>query len=323
MRIHALSRGVRQSDDQGSGITTVSAWQDAADESRVLVEGSIWPARSGAQVKVRMQSSGTLIASSNVRVLSRADGTFSARLPVPSSPPPSVVVSVEVAPGAGGSLRYPDSRMRVALVKPQAMSTAGTPDHSSSSYTFVSMDSLGRPARWDYCRPLAYRVNPAGMDDEKLRVIGEAFEQIRLATGLDFAYDGVTDETPSASRPMSFADGTIVIALAEPTTERQLAGPVLGAAGFATTPTLDGLGIRITSGWVLIDEDEAVEPGFAPGRSFGGVILHELGHVLNLDHVLDPSQVMFAYLDWFSPGSYGHGDRAGLERVGVDGGCQI
>ena len=322
VRIHALSSGASRSAYHGSGITTLSAWQDDADEPTVVVDGSIWPERGGVQVKVRMRVSGASPVLGDLRVSTRADGTFSARLPVPTPAPASVLVTVEVASVAGNFQSYPDSRMRVALVESRTLSTAGSPDPESSSFTFVSTDALGRPARWDTCRPLEYRVNPAGMDGEKLQVIDEAFQQIEQATGLDFVDAGVTDEVPSASVPIAFEDGTIVIALAGPSTERLMAGEVLGAAGFSTTPTMDGLGIRISSGWVLIDGNETLEPGFASGRSFGGVVLHELGHVLNLDHVLDPSQVMFAYLDWFSPGTYGRGDRAGLAKVGAAGGCQ-
>jgi hypothetical protein len=48
-----------------------------------------------------------------------------------------------------------------------------------------------------------------------------------------------------------------------------------------------------------------------------GVVLHELGHLVGLDHVKDPAQVMHATSDTVG---LADGDRAGLAAVGA-GAC--
>ena len=57
------------------------------------------------------------------------------------------------------------------------------------------------------------------------------------------------------------------------------------------------------------------------GDGFGPVLLHELGHTMGLDHVVDPTQVMFAAATSTSPNTYGAGDLRGLWLSGAVRGC--
>ncbi len=69
--------------------------------------------------------------------------------------------------------------------------------------------------------------------------------------------------------------------------------------------------------FVLDGQDLAPELDRRGGRvQVRSVVLHEIGHLLGLDHVADPSQVMY---EFSSPDvtAYQAGDLAGLEALGT------
>ncbi len=63
-----------------------------------------------------------------------------------------------------------------------------------------------------------------------------------------------------------------------------------------------------------------MNPGFGAGRRWGNVVLHELGHLLGLDHSEHPGEVMHATVDQ-GAGDWGPGDLAGLAHLGREAGC--
>jgi hypothetical protein len=56
-------------------------------------------------------------------------------------------------------------------------------------------------------------------------------------------------------------------------------------------------------------------------RERTNLYLHELGHVMNLGHVLDSTQVMNPSTSTRSPGRFGVGDRNGFALLGIAQGC--
>jgi hypothetical protein len=74
------------------------------------------------------------------------------------------------------------------------------------------------------------------------------------------------------------------------------------------------------TGSIVLNGADQLDNGFRPGKTWGKVVLHELGHVLGLDHVVDPAQVMHPSLV-SSPAAWGAGDLAGLRLLGPDSGC--
>lgn len=185
--------------------------------------------------------------------------------------------------------------------------------------------SDGSPVRWNPCQPVHYVVNPAGAPVHALDDVTGALQRLADASGLSFVDDGDTAERPSQGRepyqPQRYGErwapvlvawaapgstdlpmGRGVLALAEPVAVRGPAGPQLVAAE------------------IDLDPGSRLGPGFGIGYTQGEVLLHEWGHVLGLDHVSDPAQIMFPVIG-AGVGELGSGDRAGLAALGVSGGC--
>lgn len=63
------------------------------------------------------------------------------------------------------------------------------------------------------------------------------------------------------------------------------------------------------------------EPGFGAGSPHGMVLMHEVGHVVGLDHYGDRRQIMHPSAT-LPAAVWGAGDLAGLRRIGKVGGCR-
>ena len=61
--------------------------------------------------------------------------------------------------------------------------------------------------------------------------------------------------------------------------------------------------------------------GFGTGVRRGNLILHELGHVVGLNHVSNARLLMNPMLSSYTPNGYAAGDSAGLTVVGRRAGC--
>lgn len=203
--------------------------------------------------------------------------------------------------------------------------TAGQTVADERGFKFLDRDPrTGGPVRFNPCEPLHYVVNP---DDAPSGGIDDIHEAARLAgetTGIEMVFDGMTDEASGRQRRIY-----------QPDRYGERWAPVFigwvahtpgifdehdaGVAGTAYVQNSDGILVYVT-GAVLLDASENLANGFAPGKTWGKVILHELGHVLGLDHVDNPAQVMHASLV-SSPAVWGPGDLAGLRELGSLAGC--
>lgn len=197
----------------------------------------------------------------------------------------------------------------------------------SVGYAVWGTDRQGDPLRWDACRPVPFVLNPHGAPDEAEADLREALAILREASGLELVLAGVTDERPDVRRPLVVQDE---------------AGwrwrPVLvawGASGEGGMPlTVHDRGVALpvavraagreafVTGQVVINAARTdLVPGFGDrSDALGATLLHELGHVLGLDHVADGTQIM-GELPGRGPVVLGAGDRAGLQAVGAAMGC--
>jgi hypothetical protein len=187
------------------------------------------------------------------------------------------------------------------------------------------------PVRWNPCEPIRYEVNLVGAPADALDQIQRATSRVTEATGIPFAYDGTTHRTLGQTGHDSFypngVEGTYypvlfiwipherMVRLTDEQDVLAFTHPELGEAERSD---------QWVSGWIVVDIGGHFE---SDGRySLELVLMHELGHLVGLDHVPDQDELMFS--DEVAPDAspeqmydWGPGDEAGLELVGSDQGC--
>ena len=205
----------------------------------------------------------------------------------------------------------------------------GSVDARGFRAKLVDEDS-GQPVRFNPCEPIHYVINPSVAPPSGVEDMRTAVEMTAEASGLQFVYDGITDEVPAADRPayqpdrygdrwapvlLAWTDG-LDMADAAPDTEGRR--PVALAASHHEVND-DGAAVYVT-GVAVFDASATYIPGGFGGQTWGQGILHELGHVLGLDHVDDPTSVMNPVMG-LRAALWGGGDRAGLWALGIGSPC--
>ncbi|MFW2336520.1 matrixin family metalloprotease [Ilumatobacter sp.] len=179
-----------------------------------------------------------------------------------------------------------------------------------STYTFGDQTEQ---ARWNPCEPIEYLVNADRATPAQITLMNRAIATVEQATALDFVFVGLTSAGLDLSVPAgSGADAVLVFSDASATPD--LAGSVIGLGGSSSSAWIDDgtLWARRSSGGAMVDVD-------AGDSIQERVWMHEIGHMLGLDHVGDPSELMY-----FSLGSqpgFGPGDLEGLWNLGAAQPC--
>ena len=197
------------------------------------------------------------------------------------------------------------------------------PVSSSGSYAFVQVTESGEPVGYDPCRPVRYVVRSEGAPEAGAQLVADAIAEISAATGLAFVDAGPTDEAPAVERdliqPERYGTGWAPVLIAWSTQEDlpALEGDVAGLGGSAMVPGADGTGSWLAGGRLVLDSEDlggilATGGGFARARA---IVVHELGHVVGLDHVANRAELMNPTTSGVV--DLGPGDRAGLALVGA------
>ena len=206
------------------------------------------------------------------------------------------------------------------------LSAARSTASAAHSHTF-ELTATGHstaPVHWLACKPIEYRVNTAHMPKRMIPVVQSVFRSIQQQTGARFRYAGHTSHSFSST---SHA-GTPTIYLAF-TDRTRVAGQVfswpgqIGVGGPAAAWYLTSKGGRfesITYGRVLLSTKFA-GPRTGGGVSWRSLIMHEIGHTLNLEHRAAATDVMHASLTDRSPSKFSKAEVTALKKVLQRSGC--
>ncbi len=207
------------------------------------------------------------------------------------------------------------------------VSDLSRPRGTTDEYQFLAT-MAGKPVRWNPCTPIHYVVNVSLAPAGSIEDVHAAVVRVTAATGVSFVYDGLTDEVPQRDRssyqPDRYGDrwAPVVIAwVSQSQTDIPFQkGDEYFAAVARPLGPPDGTA-QFVSGWVVINAADPNPPGWAYTGSQGPTVLHELGHVMGLDHVTSKAELMEPAGGYMT--DFGPGDLAGLERLGRDQGCLV
>jgi hypothetical protein len=204
------------------------------------------------------------------------------------------------------------------------------PAPAAAGWGPIYVDEHGAPARWDPCTPIRYVVQPGWIPAQGRADLAEALRRLSAVSGLQFVDEGDTDELPSLSRaayqPERYGErwAPLLIGWVPPEqTDLGLSGSVAegGVQGISLATVVPSTGgPSLVSGQVALNADNRLSAGFGAGTTDGEVLLHELAHAVGLNHVLDPTQVMYPQTT-NGESTFGAGDRAGLAALGAPAGC--
>jgi Matrixin len=242
-----------------------------------------------------------------------------------------VVAAVAAATPGHGSWSQAGDRIHPALPADLATAPLARPAAApggTGGYRFLELEDngSGRPVRWDPCRPIHYVIRPDGAPPGGQLAIEQAIARMEQVTGLRFSSDGTTGEAPRPNRPAMDQGrygnrwSPVLIAWTDPA---EYPG-MTGYAGLGGPDTVAGSAAgsrRYVSGVILLNRDHlaSVARWNAGQDRLDAVVLHEFGHLIGLDHVTDPAQLMYRQPSPHA-GGFGDGDRRGLALLS-DGPC--
>jgi hypothetical protein len=203
---------------------------------------------------------------------------------------------------------------------PQSANPGYTPNGgggppSSGPHTFLYALSGGGYARWNPCSTLTYVVNYNGAPSFARGEVDRAVARVEAATGIDLVNMGDTNAGNNGVPPNGI---DAVIAFVN-NSENSSIGNAAGLGGGSYYAPWNGRDAYVARGFVLINETINYSQGLS-STGLEGLLLHEIGHMMGLDHVGSTAEVMYPVMHNI-PGGYGPGDQEGLWLLGAAQGC--
>lgn len=176
----------------------------------------------------------------------------------------------------------------------------GSP-HGAHSYEYLT------GSRWAACGTITLVLNEKNAPAGALEDFKTAAAKLEKATGYDFKVNTTNANAPSgAYREVFLSYGR--------NTDRVLTS---SSASASAKPRIQGM--EITGGEITfnIDHDHYYTPGFGEKNSRTTLYMHELGHILGLDHTDDPNQLMYPTMGVTR--DFGAGDKEGFRTLNPNG----
>jgi hypothetical protein len=189
-------------------------------------------------------------------------------------------------------------------------------------YQFLREGTTG-PVRWSSCRPIRVVVNDELRPIEAWDVVERGIAAVAETSGLTMEVVGRTDEAPSDNRPAEqprygIGWAPVLVAWTTPEADPGLQGNTVGLGGATSVTDANGV-TRYVTGQITLDARQIEGILSRPGgdAETQAIVMHEVSHVLGLDHVDSPWEVM---AEGDGAVELGPGDNAGL-RVAGTGPC--
>lgn len=184
-------------------------------------------------------------------------------------------------------------------------------------FTSHQRGQVARPVAYDPCEPIEIVVNDSSAPDGGGDIFLRALDEVSARTGLRFEVKGQTDERLGSGRRHGGGAwfSPVLVDWTSAKEVPELAGRVAGQAG--STAVGSGVGeLRYVTGTVALDAPDLTRILQRPDgdAQVEAIIKHELGHLVGLDHVDDPYELMND--DNLGLSKFGPGDREGLAKLG-------
>ena len=208
----------------------------------------------------------------------------------------------------------------VALGVLIALTTVAARSGGDGSYAFLHHQpgDPSTPVTFSSCKPVRVEINLDGVRRPELvkRMVLSAMGEVSAASGLQLQYVGPTTRRPVWRDPTLTVEGgawPVLVAFATPAELPEMRW-ALGRGGGTPYPVGDVY--AFVTGVVVLETDYFNGlPGRYRGVEHGrATVMHELGHLLGLDHVRDGGELMNE--KGHGTTELGPGDRRGLALLG-------